>query len=316
MSSSLSLAELKNLCRTAGVPITGNKAQLNAYLANPAAHQKGKRKAAGQGAGAGRSHASAPKLYAGAASSPAALAAVPPEVLARIASASRELKGHVASLAHHVDSNWHDCYEETDEELAEYAILCREVAAAALHAALVYGAGFDQGHQVLVAVADSWDDIHCIPFRGCPDESLGSTGPAEAELFYLSGKSGGGTAEVELGDPLDVVQFAWPLLLAKAAGDATVPDATLARLVKDAVDHGCDAPHEASATEAALDDGVVVGHDAGRARLAALFGRPAEWSSLATTKKAHKMRRGIDRRFDGPKNRRTRDFLDDEEGDY
>ena len=47
----------------------------------------------------------------------------------------------------------------------------------------------------------------------------------------------------------------------------------------------------------------------GRERLAALVvGRKAEWSALPSTKKEHKQRRAVDRRFDGPKNQRTRDF--------
>ena len=50
----------------------------------------------------------------------------------------------------------------------------------------------------------------------------------------------------------------------------------------------------------------------GRERLTALVvGREAEWSALPSTKKHHKQRSAIDRRFDGPKSRRTRDFSDD-----
>ena len=89
-------------------------------------------------------------------------------------------------------------------------------------------------------------------------------------------------------------------------------DEALLRMVKDAVDHGVPSPHTASEEEAELgaeEGGAHVA--AGRARLAALFaGRKAEWSCLASTKKKHNMRRAIDRRFDGPKNRRTRDFDD------
>ena len=52
---------------------------------------------------------------------------------------------------------------------------------------------------------------------------------------------------------------------------------------------------------------------AGRVRLGALFSdRKAEWSKMESTKKKHKMRRAIDRRFDGPKHRRTRDYDSDD----
>lgn len=46
----------------------------------------------------------------------------------------------------------------------------------------------------------------------------------------------------------------------------------------------------------------------GQERLLAIYGNKAAWQSLPTTKKVHKQRRVIDRRFDGPKNRRTRDY--------
>ena len=56
---------------------------------------------------------------------------------------------------------------------------------------------------------------------------------------------------------------------------------------------------------------------AGRERLAALVvGRKAEWSALPSTKKQHKQRSAIDRRFDGPKNQRTRDFDDSMYGGF
>lgn len=91
-------------------------------------------------------------------------------------------------------------------------------------------------------------------------------------------------------------------------------DEALLRMVKDAVDHGVSAPHKASAEEAELAaDGMRLPASMakGRERLTALVvGREAEWSALPSTKKHHKQRRAIDRRFDGPKNRRTRDFDD------
>ena len=38
----------------------------------------------------------------------------------------------------------------------------------------------------------------------------------------------------------------------------------------------------------------------------------SQWSALPNTVKVHRMRRCIDRRFDGPKHLRTRDFSDDD----
>jgi len=49
----------------------------------------------------------------------------------------------------------------------------------------------------------------------------------------------------------------------------------------------------------------------GKARLLALY-ESGGWRSLPSTAKKHKQRRAIDRRFDGPKHLRTRDFGSDE----
>ena len=47
--------------------------------------------------------------------------------------------------------------------------------------------------------------------------------------------------------------------------------------------------------------------DNGAKRVEQLVARKAEWGTLPTTKKQHRERRVIDRRFDGPRHRRTRD---------
>ncbi|KAJ1448171.1 hypothetical protein M885DRAFT_540121 [Pelagophyceae sp. CCMP2097] len=306
--ATLSLAVLKDLCREAGVPITGSKAQLATYLANPEAHQKGKRKAPGQGAGA---IAKAAKLYKEVSSTPEALADAPAALVSEVAGASAALSAHVSSLAKTVDADWHDSYEETNEELCIYAEVCRKAAAAALHLAFTYGA-FDQCHLVLLAISDTWADINCIPFRCGPDVIDEASNDSIEVDFQSTG--GGDTATVDLGNPQAVVNFAWPLLLAKVAGDAAVSDGILFRLIKDAFDNRTKEPQKPSETEGELPAGVVFGIEAGRARIAALFDRRAEWDSLTTTVKKHKMRRGIDRRFDGPKHMRTRNFSDSDGG--
>jgi hypothetical protein len=50
----------------------------------------------------------------------------------------------------------------------------------------------------------------------------------------------------------------------------------------------------------------------GEERLKKLYEAKA-WESLPTTKIVHKQRRAIDRRFSGPKHRRTRDYSSDED---
>jgi hypothetical protein len=209
--------------------------------------------------------------------------------------------------------DWHDSYEETAEEACEWFSKCGDAVEACLRVGVGTGVGFDQCHEVLKLVADTWDNINAISFRGDVGEDVSNVDSSiECDL------GGEGTATYSLTSPEGLLSLAWPCLLARAAADAAMPDAALMRMLKDAVDHGVGAPHLPSEEEAELESGAVGARlAAGRERLATLFKeRKAEWSGLASTKKKHKMRRAIDRRFDGPKHRRTRDFGDSDDDSY
>ena len=104
-----------------------------------------------------------------------------------------------------------------------------------------------------------------------------------------------------------------------------VPDATLLRMIADAVHCGVECPHLPSSHSTGSDDGESSEFTGGfsqvlqngRARLAGLFiNRKAEWMLLPSTKRTHEMRDAIDRRFYGEKSRRTRDFSDDDDDGY
>lgn len=170
------------------------------------------------------------------------------------------------------------------------------------------GAGFEKCHEILKVVADTWSNIQAIPFRGCPEESL-----REGEAVQLDLPGSEGTLEIR--SAVKLVAYAWPLLLARAAG-GTADDALLLRMIKDAHDHGAKRPQVAAPDEhipGAISEVVR----RGRTRVAQLVARRGAWEALPTTKKVHRMRRAIDRRFDGPLHRRTRDpamFEDGREG--
>ena len=120
--------------------------------------------------------------------------------------------------------------------------------------------------------------------------------------------------DVELGESesLDVhsseelIAYAWPLLLARAAADPAVTDSALMRMLKDAHDHGVKQPDKPDARESIPCD-LTEAVKCGRARVEQLVARRGEWIVLLSTKKVHRTRRAIDRRFDGPRHRRTRD---------
>ena len=83
-------------------------------------------------------------------------------------------------------------------------------------------------------------------------------------------------------------------------------------MIKDCVDHGVATPHKASEVEKASD--VPSGLAQGRTRLAALYADRTTWQALPNWKPKHRERQCIDRRFDGPKHLRTRDYDSDEWG--
>lgn len=255
-------------------------------------------------------------------SSKAALKAAPPADVAAIkpADVKKKLNAHVKTLARMVDSDWHDGYEEQGEECMEWIASCGALVESALRVGVAFGCGHELGHAVLTHVADTWAQIEKIPFRCDPGECISDGSWQEGSKISLDLVEGAEGAEYACHSAAALYSLAWPLLLGAAAASPAVADEALLRMVKDAVDHGVRAPHKASEEEAELAaDGMRLPASmaTGRERLTALVvGRKAEWSALPSTKKHHKQRRAIDRRFDGPKSRRTRDFSDDFYDDF
>ena len=330
----MSVAELKTECSAARCSVTGNKTVLALRLAlkslpaevpvatpAPASKAAGKRKASDGSqpkTKASKPAAKPSNELACLKSSKAALAKADANELALIKTADlkKSLNAHVQSLARTVDADWHDSYEETAEEACEWFGQAGAAVEACMSVA-AQGVALDQCHEALKLVADTWANIQAIPFRCDVSEDVSNVDTSiDVDL--------GGEEPVSFGlfRPEGLLALAWPVLLARAASDATVPDGALLRMIKDAVDHGVGSPHLPSDEEKELQSEHgedIVGGDVttGRARLATLFSsRKAEWSGLASTKKHHKMRRAIDRRFDGPKHLRTRDFGDDSDDGY
>lgn len=232
------------------------------------------------------------------------------EELLAVEPVKESLNEYVKSLAHTVDMDWHDSYEETDEMLVEWFTECGDHVQKVIKAATSLGAGFGHAHEILKCIHDTWLNINAIPFRGCPRETLSD---ADHEVELINGEP---LTSVE-----DMLQIIWPLLLARAASDSQVVDGSLNQMLKDAHDNGVsnpEVPHESepqllaqlaqsASTSATLRDG--------RRRLSALEAAGA-WKTCPCTVKKHRMRRCIDRRFDGPKHLRTRDFGSDSDDGF
>jgi hypothetical protein len=237
----------------------------------------------------------------------------------KTADLKKKLNARVKTLARMVNDDWHDSYEFTAEEAEKWFEECGEIVEKVLRVGVAVGVAFDLCHEALNHIADTWSNINAIPFRGDVSEDISYiTTPISIEL------GGEESADYKLRSPEALLELAWPCLLARVAADTSVTDGALLRMLKDAVDHGVARPHLPSSEETELAQSVNGDEEvfrcgeivAGRVRLSALFtGRKLEWSALASTKKKHNMRRAIDRRYDGPKHLRTRNFGDSDDSD-
>merc|ERR1712039_162862 len=161
------------------------------------------------------------------------------------------------------------------------------------HVGVSRGVAFDKCHEILKVLVDTWSNINAIPFRGDPGDSLGECEDIE---FTVLGDDGDEVRNVNSID--DVVKYVWPLLLATTAAFEEVPDANLFRMIKDAHDHGVPDVHMPHPDEV-IPTNVASRLRIGRNRLSGLVSRRDAWKSLPNTTKVHRMRRAIDRRFDG-----------------
>jgi hypothetical protein len=175
-------------------------------------------------------------------------------------------------------------------------------------------AAFMRANDVLVEIAESWRDMAGVPFRCCMEEAI-----SEAKID-LSGFDDGAEPEEEEEEEeedekgegaelsrAEAVAFTWRTLLRAAASSAACDDATLLRCFKDASDCGVEALVPAHPPAGFFTPWSTA---AGYARLQQAMSAEgcAARAALPTRLREHKGYRAIDRRFDGPKHLRTRDF--------
>ncbi len=129
--------------------------------------------------------------------------------------------------------------------------------------------------------------------------------------------------------PHDVWSYVWGALLRVHSNRDNVEEGLLLQCIKDAHDNmdkaemielpgflydQDDEKHDIGTTD--QRDGKDV--PSGTKLAHYVSNRASEWKSLPSTKKVHRMRRAIDRRFDGTPERRTRDYHlhDDSDDSY
>ena len=228
----------------------------------------------------------------------------------------------VKSLAAMVDADWHDSYEETGEVIREYVGSLEPHLSAVLEccaSASVTPAALARCNLVMVEIADSWRAMSGVPFRCDPGDEISETRIDLSAMRALLSVSDDGSDDEDDEEGLEEytlltreegIALAWTALARAAASSPALDDLQLQRTLKDATDYGvssstiADAPEEKEeglwfTAEGAKRLGAAL-NPAGKAALAAL---PSRLGAI-------KQYRAIDRRFDGPKHRRTRDFDD------
>eukprot|EP01083_Nonionella_stella_P049235 131282_1 len=230
----------------------------------------------------------------------------------------KEMNQYVKRLAKMVNLDWHDGYMEQGEELQSYFLYLKKPAVCIYEYVMKQNAAdYDKLNEILKNMAGSWDNIHAIPFRGGVELGdvefdLELTQINETRKFYAS--------------PAELISFLWCLMLHGAAGNENVADDDIYRYIKDAVDNDADVLNGCEEDDFSGDNDkkeeeerdVIKEHEclqSGVIRLKHLFGLKETWNALPTTKKKHKMRRAIDRRYDGELHLRTRSYhLEDDYG--
>ena len=244
----------------------------------------------------------------------------------KAAPVKKKLKEHVKTLARQVDADWHDGWEEQAETKVTWSSAIQEPLQAVLDIGVGKETALIQCNEILKIVSDSWPDLLACPCRCDTREDLGE------ETFQLDLPWGGVfTARGDMVE--DCWSYVWIALLRIHANSSNVNTELLLQCVKDASDNMVGASTLRIPEDMALYDendekfDITFGNKDGKGvpdgtNLAQFVKeRATEWKKCPSTKKVHRMRRAIDRRFDGTPERRTRDYddydsYDDHDGGY
>lgn len=227
----------------------------------------------------------------------------------KIPGVKRDLKEYTSRLASMVNADWHDGYEAQGEKIGEFEN------AGFVYVKLVFslacqGKAIESCHEVMKCICDSIAQLLRVPMRGGVEENMG----------HQECKMGGKTHYGLIG----ARDAAWTALLLSASASSDVDESMLCRMLKDVHDNDAWDSDVISAVKAAIESPVgdkdKDGDEAMVAdawlqpgvlsRLTSLQDDTDKWQTLPSTVKSYKMRRAIDRRYDGSPSRRTRDFGD------
>ena len=199
----------------------------------------------------------------------------------------RELKAIVKQLAEEVNDDWHDGWEEQGETINSWFEYLEKPLQAVLDIGIKKFTGFQHCHQLLKIIEESFRELCACPMRGGVKESA----PDSVDLTLDHPK----LAEV---DGPFIWYKVWRVLLESNANEGDIDDSEMLQAIKDASDAGAELIEE--------DEEIPEKEEEISPYYRLLSKRKSEWESLPNTIRNFRMRRVIDRRFDGPPSRRTR----------
>merc|ERR1712137_310981 len=204
----------------------------------------------------------------------------------------KKLKAYVKQLAEEVDADWHDGYEEQGETIEKWVNATAAPLSAVMDIGVKRKLALQQCHDLLRALTESYRDLCACPMRGSVEDTLSEFN------ITLEGQSDENAFRVQLG-------FVWVHLLNTSV--SLIEEATLFQWIKDFTDATTEGKESILQC---LEELELVVPSAG---LKALLAREDDCKALKSTIRTFRMRRAIDRRFDGSPDRRTRHFSDEDE---
>ena len=225
----------------------------------------------------------------------------------------RELKDIVRKLARQVDADWHDGYEEQAETKGDWFDAIQEPLQAVLDIGVGKQTALAQCNEVLKIVSDSFCNLLACPCRCDTREDLGDVDKS----FDLKLPWGETDFTVKSGYQDDAWSYIWVALLRVHSNKDDVDQDLLFQCIKDAHDNMAGAKmiklpgflydqHDEKYDIDTFDQRDGKDAPDGTKLADYVINRASEWKSLPTTKKVHRMRRAIDRRFDCTPERGTR----------
>ena len=208
----------------------------------------------------------------------------------------KKLKAIVKELHEQVDANWHDGCEEQGETIEEWYKYLMKPLQAIIDIGVTKFVAFEQCFALLKVIFESYRELCSIPVRGDADWYVESitvdplthpriTEECEHSLQWL---------------------VAGKLLIMSHANEGNVSDEILLQAVKNLSDMG------------ALDEeeAIIEGMDEKESPFYKLVHeREKEWKKLPDDLRTFKEKHVFDRRFYGPRDKRTRNFSDDDSDD-